>query len=95
MVSTGGLGTRGLGVMIFLPTLPRCVPQRFPPGIVGHSSNSDFGILQLSFSLFVNLEFGIVDLRVIYKLTSYSLLALSVDKKSTGVGNYAVARKPC
>jgi hypothetical protein len=44
MFSTEGLGTRVLGVMIFLPTLPKCVPQRLLPRIVGHSSNSNFAV---------------------------------------------------
>jgi hypothetical protein len=47
------------------------------------------------FSHFTKLGIGIVNLRLIYKLTSYTFLALSLDKESMGVGNYAVALKTC
>jgi len=45
------------------------------------------------FSHSTKLGIGIVNLRLIYKLTSSSFLALSLDKESMGVGNYAVALK--
>jgi hypothetical protein len=47
------------------------------------------------FSHFTKLGIGIVNLRLIYKLTTYSFLALSTGKEYRGLGNYAVARKTC